>query len=481
MGISSRIKLRYHKRLFLWLILYSLLIIVLFVGFQYSRERQFKAEELNFRLQLINDEIIDYLNETGVGEIDSLAVHSTYFPDLRISVISREGKVLYDNSLDSLPASDHRSRREIADALANGDGYSLRRHSESTGGTYFYSAKAADGYVVRSAIPYSVSLVELLRADFGFLWFMGMVAVVMCILGYYATRRVGLHVSRLRDFAMKAERGDRISETGAFPHDELGDISNHIVRLYSRLQETTAERDREHRLAIHEEQEKIRIKKQLTNNINHELKTPIASVRACVETLIDHPELDAAKRSEFLERSLWNLGRLNRLMADVSTITRLEDGSTAISRDPLDLREVIGEVVADTIDNAEAKGFAITFDGPERIKVAGNESLLYSVFYNLIDNAIAYSGGDRVEITCRELGDGYVIEVADNGSGVEAKHLPRLFERFYRVDKGRSRQAGGTGLGLAIVKNSVTVHGGTISVENRPGSGLCFRISLPKG
>lgn len=121
----------------------------------------------------------------------------------------------------------------------------------------------------------------------------GGVTVLMCIIGYFVTRRVGLHISRLRLFAEKAERGERIYDTEPFPHDELGDISNHIVRLYARLQQAITDRDREHRSALHEEQEKIRIKKQLTNNINHELKTPVAAMQVCLETLIDHPDLPA--------------------------------------------------------------------------------------------------------------------------------------------------------------------------------------------
>lgn len=131
-----------------------------------------------------------------------------------------------------------------------------------------------DGIIVRSAVPYSVSLREVLAADWEFLWFMLGVTLLMSIAAYFTTRRLGHNITRLNEFAERAERGERIDERETFPHDELGDISNHIIRLYARLQRTTADRDREHALALHEEQEKIRIKKQLTNNINHELKTP---------------------------------------------------------------------------------------------------------------------------------------------------------------------------------------------------------------
>lgn len=133
------------------------------------------------------------------------------------------------------------------------------------------------GVVVRSAVPYSITLREVLAADREFLWFMLGVTLLMSVAAYFATRRLGHNITRLRDFAQRAERGERIDEQAVFPHDELGDISSHIIRLYARLQRTTADRDREHALALHEQQEKIRIKKQLTNNINHELKTPVAA------------------------------------------------------------------------------------------------------------------------------------------------------------------------------------------------------------
>ncbi len=166
-------------------------------------------------------------------------------PGLRISIIDANGKIVYDNSLDSLPGTNHLDRKEIAEAMKRGEGYALRRHSESTGGTYFYAAKRGDGYVVRSAMPYNVSLNQLLAADYAFLWVMIVVTIIMCIIGFFATRRVGRHIGRLNRFAESAERGERIFDTEPFPHDELGDISNNIVRLYARLQQAITDRDHE--------------------------------------------------------------------------------------------------------------------------------------------------------------------------------------------------------------------------------------------
>ena len=318
--MASRNKPTYHRRLFSWLLAYSWLMVLCFAAFQYHRERRFKAEELNIRLQSLNESLL-----ASIGQSDTVS-HLGPLPPiagLRVSVIDLQGRVLYDNTLDSLPKKSHLERQEIVDAVANGSGYALRRHSESTGQTYFYSARKGKNRIVRTAVPYSVSLRVLLRADYGFLWFMIGVTSAMSLLGYFATRRVGLHVSRLNRFAEKAERGERIFDTEPFPHDELGDISNHIVRLYAQLQQAVAARDREHRQALLAEQEKIRIKKQLTNNINHELKTPVAAMQACLETLMTHRDLPPEKRDEFIARCHANGERLKNLLADVSLITRM--------------------------------------------------------------------------------------------------------------------------------------------------------------
>lgn len=470
-------KITYSKRLFLWLVGYSMLLVACVLFFQYKREKDFKAEELNAQLQVLNERI---LHQTENGNFDINSIDVDDFKDLRVSVIDTSGQIIYDNSLDALPNTNHLKREEISEAISSGTGYTLRRHSESTGETYFYSARKGDnGIIVRTAVPYSVSLNGLLQADKGFLWFLGGLTIIMCTLGYFATRRVGLHIQRLKLFAESAERGNKIYDNEPFPHDELGDISNHIVRLYASLQKAISERDKEHSAALHEQQEKERIKKQLTNNINHELKTPVASIQVCIETLLSHPDMSKEKRIEFLTRCFANNQRLQQLLSDVSLITRMDDGAKSIIREQIDLTEIIRNVVEERTDTAEKHGFTIQNDVVRPINIFGNSSLWESVFYNLIDNAISYSGGSKITINQLQSSQNkIIITLCDNGCGVAEEHLSRLFERFYRVDKGRSRAAGGTGLGLSIVKNAVQLHGGSIAVSNNPHGGLCFKIIL---
>ena len=477
--MGFRFKISYHKRLYGSLVIYSLFLLGCFAIFQYHREKEFKADEMDSRLQVLNEEILAGMAE-GKSIEETVAAIKTGFPELRVSLISRNGRLMYDNFVDSLPETNHLSRKEVRDALRNGTGFDLRRHSESTGKNFFYSARATDRYVIRTAVPYSVSLHQLLAADYAFLWFMSAVTAVMCIIGFFATRRLGRNVERLNEFAEKAERGESFFDTEPFPNNELGNISNHIVLLYSRLQKALYDRDAQHKIALREERDKIRIKHQLTNNINHELKTPVASIRACIETLINHPDMEQEKRLRFLAGAGAACERLGSLLSDVSLITRMDYGGDAIARGKVNIDQIAAAACADFEIIAAEKGVAIQNGVKGTSPVNGNASLMMSVFHNLIDNAIRYSGCRHIQLkTIKHDGGKQLISVSDDGCGVPAVHIPHLFERFYRLEKGRSRSLGGTGLGLAIVKNAVLWHGGDIHVVINQSGGLTFNITLP--
>lgn len=478
MAMVLRNKLSYHHRLFLLLLVFSWVLMACFVTFQYIREKQYKAEKLNSSLQLINKRIVDAMTDNVSPEL-VIPENSVPYKDLRISVIDKDGHLIYDNNLDTLPETNHLTRPEIKDAIKYGMGYTVRRHSSSTDNNYFYSAMKDGNVIVRTAVPYSVSLQEILEADNGFLWFMLAVTSILSLMGYFATRKLGQSIQRLNSFAKDAEKGERILPDESFPHDELGEISHHIIRLYSKLQKTTEDLHKEHERSLHEEQEKIRIKKQLTNNINHELKTPVASIKACLETLLEHEDLPLEKRREFLSHCYANSERLCQLLGDVATITRMDEGAQMIEKEDVDINDLINEIIDDYTPRLAEATINVHVNIHPRITVKANYSLLTSIFRNLLDNAIAYSGGHNIDIRLLDIDNGLCyFSFADDGIGVDKQHLPHLFERFYRVDKGRSRKLGGTGLGLAIVKNAVTINGGTITVNNVKGGGLEFMFSL---
>ncbi len=254
-----------------------------------------------------------------------------------------------------------------------------------------------------------------------------------------------------------------------------------VARLYSSLSMTMKRVEHEHEEAMKHEQEKIRIKRQLTNNINHELKTPICSILGYLEMILGNDKLDKKTIRSFVEKSYDQAERLRRLMADLSTITRIDEAAEMVEREEVALTSLINDVIDDSMPQAEQQGIVVESTINRELMVNGNQMLLYSIFRNLVDNAIAYSGGRMVliELT-KESEEFYHFRVQDNGIGVDKEHLPYLFERFYRVDKGRSRKIGGTGLGLSIVKNAVVFHGGTIVAQTSPTRGLEFEFTIKK-
>jgi len=224
------------------------------------------------------------------------------------------------------------------------------------------------------------------------------------------------------------------------------------------------------------------MKQQITSNISHELKTPIASVKGYLETLLNNPDLDRAKLHYFIKKAFHQSERLTQLVNDIALLNKIEEYSDLYVREKVALLKVIEEAVEGLSDKIREKGIKVDCLVEKEIIVNANSSLVFSVLRNLIENSVNY-GGHGITITIakyHEDNDFYYFSFADNGPGVEEEHLSRLFERFYRVDSGRSRKAGGTGLGLAIVKNAILSIKGDISVRNRKGGGLEFLFSLPK-
>ena len=461
------------------LIAFSWSIILCFIGFQYLREKQYKSDYLSLQLQLYNQHLLEAVEQDGEPYEAYIETHQKPFDNLRISIITLSGKVVYDNMLPVDSLDNHRKRPEVADALKKGSGYHIGRQSTSDGLEYFYSATRGKELIARTAIPYSASLRELLQADWTFLGVMISISLAMSVLAYFITRRLGKNMERLNRFAAKAEKGEAFDEEEPFPNDELGSISNHIVQLYGQWQQTIKDRDLAHEAALREEKEKIRIKRQLSNNINHELKTPVASIGVCLETLLSGINLSEEKRQELIGRCYTNNERLRKLLEEVSLITRMEDGSQLIGKEPIVINNIIHEIAEELEIMPAEERFFLHTNFNEQVIIEGNLSLIASIFRNLTENAIAYSNGKNIYISLIENNKKWCkIRFEDDGCGVEEKQLSRLFERFYRVDKGRSRQMGGTGLGLAIVKHAVQFHGGNIAVTNRPNGGLRFEFSL---
>lgn len=583
--------LPFSQRLFLSVIFLFLGYAVCFMLFQYKREKAYKIELLNTQLQNYNNQLCDFLADHHGVNSDSMQSYVTthMMPNLRVTLIEPSGKVVYDNTKANWKSfANHSSRKEVQDALMYGSGYSISRQSESIQGEeYFYSARYYPPYriIIRSALPYNLSLAEHLQADSGYLWFALIICLVLIFIFYRFTRKLGKSITKLQQFAMKADRNEPIDMDilQTFPKNELGEISQHIIKIYKRLHRAkealyiereklishlqtsheglgvfTKERqeilvnnlftqyinnisDRnlrstneifdipelqpiieflnrnegyfskeEKRYAMHlnknarsftveciifqdmsfeisinditQEEEQARLKRQLTQNIAHELKTPVSSIQGYLETIISNPNIPQENVRVFLERSYAQSNRLTFLLRDISVLTRMDEAPELVEKEQVNLSKIVENILNEVALGLEEKHITVVNKLPSEVILTGSSSLLYSIFRNLTDNAIAYAGNDiQITINCfREDEKFYYFSFSDTGVGVPEEHLNRLFERFYRVDKGRSRKLGGTGLGLAIVKNAVLFHGGTIFAKNMPKGGLEFVFTLKK-
>lgn len=244
-----------------------------------------------------------------------------------------------------------------------------------------------------------------------------------------------------------------------------------------------AEAEKSKQQIIVEQTRNRQLKQEMTSNIAHELKTPVSSIRGYLEILLGDKPVDEEQRHYFLERCYSQTLRLSNLINDVSLINKLEEAQDLFTKESVDVRILAEEAMVELAQSAEEHYITILDELPSNIVVTGNSMLIYSIFRNLIENAIVHAGdGVTVGMDCYQPEDEghYYIHLYDTGRGVDNEYLPRLFDRFLRIDEGRSRKSGGTGLGLSIVKHAVMFHGGDIYAKNRDGGGLEFFFSLKK-
>lgn len=248
-----------------------------------------------------------------------------------------------------------------------------------------------------------------------------------------------------------------------------------------RLQQMADEANRLRQEASEAERRNRQLKQEMTSNIAHELKTPVSSIRGYLEILLSDKPVDDERRRYFLDRCFRQTLRLSDLIQDVSIINKLEESADLFPRGEVDACEVANEAISDLADKASAAGITVSNNLPA-MPLQGNHELLYCIFRNLVENSIAYAGVNIniVLETYKDSSNYYFIHYYDTGKGVADEYLSRLFDRFVRIDEGRSRQNGGTGLGLSIVKHSVLFHGGEIYARNRDSGGLEYFFSLKK-
>lgn len=339
---------------------------------------------------------------------------------IRVTIIDTLGNVLSDTEeADASRMGNHLQRKEIEEALRSGSGYAIKRASETNGEKYFYSATRFGDRIVRSSVPYSAELTSSLEHDYTFFYY------TVGILALIAT-------------------------------------AMYFRRRYE-----------------HSEQEKQRIKRQLTENAAHELKTPAATIEGYLETLVSNPSMSEEKRQNFLERCHAQSRRMSHLLADMSTLTRLDEAHITRPQTQVDVVLILKQIEEETAPQFHERNIQLQMNIPPVLTMQGDASLLYSLFRNIFNNAIAYAtDATYFKVQVKPSAGRYFFTFIDNGPGVPVEHLHHIFERFYRIDKGRSRRLGGTGLGLAIVKNIALQYGGSVTASETPGGGLTIEIVL---
>ena len=525
------------------------------------------------------------LTESGDFLLIDSILNLIPIPDLRITLIAVDGKVLYDSSVEDWSLMDnHLERPEVSKSL-NAPYGTVIRNSDSTGKSYYYFSKFFGDYYIRLAEEYNLRIRGFLKLETGFLTFIIVIFIAIWALLLLVTGRMSRGITMLRDFAARVRRGEGNDPTVVFPRNEIGETGKEIVRIYNNLARNTAELELQKeklfrhldvlnegvaffsadrtltlsnshfmeylnavtgddsikpeaflnhhlfagiRSFIEEHQQdktrrsdtpstELRIQKsgryygircilfnddsfeilltditrtehsktmrqQMTSNIAHELKTPISSVRGYLETLMVNDDLSEEKKRYFLEKAMAQSTRLTDLITDIVTLNKLDETGGSFTFEKVDLGEVIKDVHDILLTTINKKNITVMVDIPAGTVINANRSLIVSVFQNLMENAVSYAG-ENITITVRSIisDPGYrTISFADNGIGIPPEHQPRIFERFYRIDDGRSRKSGGTGLGLSIVKNAVLLHRGEISVRTRSGGGTEFIITLPE-
>ncbi|MDX1980630.1 MAG: ATP-binding protein [Bryobacteraceae bacterium] len=400
----------------------------------------------------------------------------------RLTLVAGDGRVIWDSEAQASHMENHRSRPEIIDALTGRQG-SSKRLSPTLGTPFLYVAVPFSQGALRLAVPLAVMSAEVDAIRRKMLTAMALAFLPAFVVAAFFARHVSARLGRIIEYAGKLAEGNfeaRLAKPGT---DELGTLGSKLNETGEKLQHTVEQLQREH-----VELEKLeRVRKDFVINVSHELRTPLASIQGYTETLLDGAIHDADHNVKFLSIIRANAERLGRLTADLLTLSRIELKTQKFQF----ASYYVNTLIMDSVDSirpiADKKSIVLQTElGSARTEVFCDSEAVHQILVNLLDNAIKYTpegGTITVGTNTLPVASGGVehveIFVKDSGMGIPDEDLPRLFERFYRVDKARSRELGGTGLGLAIVKHLSKAQGGEVRVSSQLQKGSTFSFTLP--
>lgn len=368
---------------------------------------------------------------------------------VRITIMDAQGQVLYDNWADSADMENHGMRPEVQQAVSEGEGQAIRRSATLDRSTFYYAVRLADGRIVRVAAE-AESVYSILGGALpGLIWAGAVLLLLSLLLAHYLTGRLMEPIGKL---TQHLDDGTQIAY-----YEELEPVIHTIRKQHADIMESA------------------RLRQEFTANVTHELKTPLTSISGYAE-LIETGMASGEDVVRFAGGIHQNARRLLNLINDIIRLSQLDDPGEEFEEERVNLHELAAVCVEMLDVNAAKHGVKLQYTGSECF-VRGNRNMLEELLYNLCDNAIRYNvegGSVQVEVTREE--NRVVLTVRDTGIGIPKEHQDRIFERFYRVDKSRSKSTGGTGLGLAIVKHIVARHRARLELESSPGEGTVIRV-----
>ena len=394
----------------------------------------------------------------------------------RLTIVRSDGLVMADSDANPADMENHRTRPELIQALRGAVGSSIR-HSATIGVDFLYVAVPIENGAIRIAVPLSqingqVNEVRTKILASTALAFLPAI-LIAALLARFISRRFGDILGHAAELA-KGNFRARLNRMGGA---EFGQLSLRLNETAGNLEQIVGQLQHEHA-----ELEKVeRIRKDFVINVSHELRTPLASIQGYTETLINGALHDPQHNMRFLRIIRHNAERLTRLTEDLLTLSRIEQKRQKFEFEVHRVHDLLCDAVELVTPIVEKSRIQIAEEPtPANAVVWCDSEAVSQILSNLLDNAIKYTPpGGSITIGATQSGRFFELYVRDTGAGIPADEVPRLFERFYRVDKARSRELGGTGLGLAIVKHLVAAHGGIARVESKPNEGSTFYFTLP--
>jgi two-component system phosphate regulon sensor histidine kinase PhoR len=456
----------------------SVITAIILTSFLVVRLRNDVEEKISQRLEsnviLAGETFRKDFHEDDISGIQNRAKTLATELHLRITVIDKQGKVLADSEKEPASMENHGNRVEFIEAVEKGLGESTRLSGTLNYPMKYVAVRVTDGDkiigVVRIAVPLSevqLELRPLYRAVI-----LGAVAAICAaaIIAYLMARSISFPISRMRKTAEQIAKGEFSERVPVEGNDELADLASAFNTMADELQNK-----------IEQLRQLDKVRTDFVANVSHELKTPLTSIRGFVETLEDGAIDDRDNARRFLAIIKKHTQRLGSIIDDLLRLSELESGG-GIQKTTFDLKGLIDEVVMGFGHSLAAKHQNLTIASVVGdFAIRGDRDKLEQVFVNLIDNATKYTEeGGQIKVQLADNGDCVMITIEDNGIGIPKEDVERVFERFYRVDKARSRKVGGTGLGLSISRHIVLAHKGDICIDSELGKGTKVLVTLPK-